>query len=91
MNNDLINGCFELFGGILLLLNVRRLYHDKNVRGVSVVTMSFFTLWGYWNLYYYPSLNQPLSLIGGVFLVAVSTVWVGMVAYYYRHSRRKGT
>lgn len=91
MNNDLINGCFELFGGLLLCLNVYRLYCDKNVRGVSLVTMSFFTAWGYWNLYYYPSLGQILSLIGGVFLVAVSTVWVAMVAYYYWRSRRKGT
>ena len=54
---DFVNATFELGGGFLLLWNCLRLYRDKEVKGVSVGVTAFFTLWGYWNLYYYPHLK----------------------------------
>jgi len=80
--NDLINGSFELFGGILLLLNVRRIIIDKSVAGISWLPVCFFTLWGIWNLYYYPSLNQWFSFIGGLSIVIVNIVWLSLVFKY---------
>jgi len=82
--NDLINGLFELSGGILLTLNCFRLYHDKVVKGVNVWVTVFFAAWGYWNLYYYPSLNQWMSFTGTLLIVAANTVWAAMALYYAR-------
>lgn len=85
---DYVNGVFELVGGFILLLNCYRLYVDKQIKGVSVSVVAFFTLWGYWNLYYYPSLNQWCSFFGGVLIVIANTLWVSM-AIYYRKKRNE--
>ena len=55
---DYINGSFEVLAGLFVLLNVRRILRDKTVRGVSILPTAFFTLWGFWNMYYYPYLGQ---------------------------------
>ena len=84
---DAVNGSFEMSSGFLLWNNVRILIRQKEVRGVSIITTTVFALWGYWNLYYYPSLNQWLSFIGGLNVVAANTVWVILAIYYTRRSR----
>ena len=83
-SNDLINGAFELLGGCLLMLNVRRITADKAISGVSWLPVFFFTAWGIWNLYYYPSLNQWFSFTGGCLIVVVNAIWLGLVLYYKR-------
>jgi len=87
---DTVNGLFEMCGGILLWMNVRRLYRDKEFRGVSVVPTAFFMAWGYWNLYFYPAVGAPLSFIGGLFIVTANTVWLWQMLYYWRKNRGRG-
>lgn len=84
MNTDLVNGLFELFSSLLYILNIRALYKSKQVQGISLVPTVFFTSWGLWNLYYYPSLDQWYSFIGGIFLVSVNAIWLYMALYYNR-------
>ena len=81
---DIINGTFEAIAGIIMLLNIRQVYHDKKVRGISMASCLFFLLWGYWNLYYYPQLEQWFSVVGGVILVTTNTIWVGMMMHYIK-------
>lgn len=66
------------------VLNVVALYRAKQVRGVNVWATVFFTAWGVWNLYYYPSLGQWWSFAGGVAIVVVNAVWVAMAWTYSR-------
>jgi uncharacterized membrane protein YfcA len=86
VNPDLINGLFELGGGILLTLNCLRLYKDKALRGVSPLPTVFFTSWGFWNLYFYPSVNAWYSFYGGLLIVVINCFWLGQIIFY---SRRK--
>ena len=86
---DTINGLFEFCGSIVLWLNVLQTYRDKGYRGVTVWSTFFFSAWGYWNLYYYPSLNQWLSFVGGCAIVAANTVWLALMLYYGRTELRK--
>ena len=86
---DLINGVYELVGGLFILLNVIRIHRDKKVRGVSVIAVAFFTSWGYWNLYYYPHLSQWASAIGGLFIAVMNTIWVSQMIYYIRKERNE--
>lgn len=79
---DAINGLFECLGGVLLLKNCHRLYLDKEVKGVSVPVTAFFWLWGIWNCYFYPSLDQWLSFTGGLVIVTANFLWVAMAIYY---------
>lgn len=85
---DLINGAFELLGGVAILGHCRRLYVDKQVRGASWMATTFFTSWGFWNLYFYPHLDQWLSFAGGLMIVAANTLWISMMGYYILLERR---
>jgi len=90
MTADLGNGLFEGGGAIMLLLNLRQLVRDKKVAGVHWGPIVFWTLWGFWNLYYYPSLHQWASFAGGVGVVACNTAWLGLAFYYRRNDIRLG-
>jgi len=85
---DLINGGFELAGGAFITLSVVKLWREKRVRGVSYVHAAFFSSWGFWNLYYYPSLDQWASFVGGVGIVTMNTIWLAQLIYYTWRERR---
>jgi len=87
MVEDNVNGMFEILGGIFVLMNVIRLHKDKSVRGVSVIATAYFMLWGYWNLVYYPSLEQWWSAAGSLSVALINTVWLGQMVYYLRKER----
>ncbi len=86
---DIVNGIYESLGGLMVLLSCYRLYKDKQVKGVSIVATFFFTSWGFWNLYYYPSLNQWMSFAGGIIIAVSNTLWVSLAIYYTRRARLK--
>jgi hypothetical protein len=83
---DLINGSFEIFGGFILLINVFKMYKDRCLKGVHWGPVVFFTAWGFWNLFYYPHLDQWLSFVGGLFIVSVNFVWLIMTMYFLRRT-----
>ena len=84
MTPDLINGIFEFVGSVALWRNVLQLHRDKAIKGVHWSATGFFMLWGYWNLYYYPHLDQWWSFSGGVSIVTANTVWMIQMIYYGR-------
>ncbi len=86
---DLINGTLEALASLFIVVSCIKLHADKLVRGISWSTMAFFTAWGYWNLFYYPHLDQWISFWGGVSLVVANTVWFGQVLYYLRRERNE--
>lgn len=79
---DVINGCFEFFGAPFIFLSILKLHKDKQVKGISWVHAIFFTLWGFWNLYYYPHLEQFISFAGGIAIVTANTIWLCQLIYY---------
>jgi len=83
---DVINGLFELLGAPFILVSIVRLRKDKAVRGVSWIHAMFFTAWGFWNLYYYPFLDQWFSFSGGIAIVTANSVWVGLLIYYSKRA-----
>lgn len=82
MTPDQINSGFELAAGLLLMLNVKRLYRDKNFRGVCIAPTALMAAWGCWNLYFYPHLNAWWSFAAGIPIVIVNAIWVGQMIYY---------
>lgn len=87
MTADMINGAYELLGGVFILNHCRAVLKDKAVNGVSLVSTVFFTSWGVWNLYYYPSLNQWCSFAGGIFIVLSNCLWIGLMLKYRKESK----
>ncbi len=86
MNLDLVNGTLEFIGSAMLWANVYRLHRDKRTHGVTWYATAFFMFWGYFNLLYYPNLDQWFSFAGGVSLVLANTVWLGQMLYYQRRN-----
>lgn len=85
---DMINGLFELFGSAMLWTNVRQLHKDKEIKGINWWTVVFFTSWGIWNLFYYPSLNQMWSFYGGISIALANVTWLGMLLWYKFNKRK---
>jgi hypothetical protein len=82
MTPDMVNGLFELVGSFVIWRSICLLYHQKKVCGVSTWTTGFFMVWGFWNTWYYPHLNQWFSFIGGCSIVLANTIWVVQMLYY---------
>ena len=81
--NDVING---LGGAFALLLHARRLYIDKQIRGASALSFVFFTIWGWFNVFwFYPSVNCWCSFAGGVAVAIVNTAYLGMPWWYRKN------
>ncbi len=82
ITNDKINGVFEAFGGVFILLSVIQVWMDKSVAGVSLWHVGFFAGWGYWNLYYYKAIQQRFSFYASIGVVTTNTVWLILLMYY---------
>lgn len=82
--HDAINAIFEGGGAVFLCLNVRRLLRDKSVKGVSLLTTSWWTAWGFWNVYFYSAVNTPASFYAGIAVVLVNAAWLALAVYYSR-------
>jgi uncharacterized membrane protein YfcA len=82
--SDTVNASFEAVGGFMILLSILKLHKDKQVHGIHYLQVMFFTSWGYWNLYYYFSLQQYASWLCGISVCLANTVWLGMIMYYLR-------
>jgi uncharacterized membrane protein YfcA len=85
--NDIINATFELLGGFFVSLSCLKLYHDKNVQGISHWQVAFFTCCGLWHLHFYATVDAWCSLVGGLGVTAANGTWLCMMLYY-RSQRR---
>jgi hypothetical protein len=83
MKSDYINGVFEGGGAMLQVLNIRQILKDKIVRGVHWGPLTFWTAWGYWNIFYYPSLDQWCSFVGGLGVVLCNTINLYLMWKYW--------
>jgi len=54
----------------------------KKIRGVSLLPTIFFSIWGFWNLFYYPYLGQMISFYAGITVVSANTLWIVLAIYY---------
>lgn len=79
---DAINGSFEFLAGLFLLLHIKAVRKDKDVKGVSILAQTFFTTWTCWNMYYYPHLDQWLSFTGGLFLAVFQVIYFILLIHY---------
>jgi uncharacterized membrane protein YfcA len=86
-HSDLINGIIEFISSLFVILNIIKLYKDKEVKGVSIICTIFFTSWGIWNIYFYPANKLYLSFIGGLFIALFNSIWVGQM-FYYNHKNK---
>jgi hypothetical protein len=85
---DIVNGTWEIAASMLVFNHCRVALRDKAVAGVSILSVGLFACWGLWKLFYYPHLNQPISLAGGVVLMSANVVWVSLLLHYRKRRVR---
>lgn len=85
---DTVNGLFECCASLFICLSIWRLYKDKKVNGISIIHVSFFCAWGWWNLFYYPHLEQMWSTIGAACVVLTNTIWMIQLLYYHNRTKK---
>jgi len=73
---DLVNSAFVLGGAGYACANAAKLQKDKQVQGIFISSTLFFTLWAFWGIYYYWSLNQWISLYCNIIMAIADGVWV---------------
>lgn len=84
MTLDHVNAAFELIGSVLLWLIVLQALRDRRMRGVSPWPSVFFSVWGAWNLFFYPALGQGWSAVAGIGALAANTSWLVLWHRYRR-------
>lgn len=82
MNPDVFNGVLQVCGAGFVVISIVKLNGDRLVRGVSWLHVGFFTVWGYWNLFYFPHLGQWVSFAGALVIVLANTIWMGQLIYW---------
>lgn len=82
MNADFINAIFEFGGFVMIAGNCVRLYRDRGFAGVTIPATAFFAIWGYWNLFYYPSLDQMWSVIAAGLVALMNTLWIVLMFWF---------
>lgn len=88
-NGDNGNAFFEAGGALVVWRNVLQIHRDRQVKGVWWPIWAFYTVWGGWNLWYYPSLGQWHSFAAGIALFAGNLVWVSYAYGLWLRARRE--
>ncbi|MBL4774469.1 MAG: hypothetical protein JKY87_00210 [Mariprofundus sp.] len=79
---DKINALFEFCGFLAVLPSIVAAHKSKQIVGVSLVTPLFFAAWGYWNILFYPHLDQVWSAYAAVLLAVANSYWLVLVWKY---------
>lgn len=84
---DLVNGLFESGGAYCAWRNFFQLKKDLAIKGVYWPIYFFYSVWGLWNLVYYPVLGQWFSFLAGAVLVSGNIAWLSLATLLYRLSK----
>lgn len=84
MPADFLNAIFEFGGFVMIASNCLAVYRDKGYAGVTIPATVFFAVWGYWNLFYYPSLDQMWSVAAAGLVAFANTIWIVLMLKYGR-------
>jgi len=86
---DMINAAFEFGGFLAIIPSIMAVLRDKRVHGISILTPLFFTSWGFWNIFYYPSLDQIWSAWAAVLLSLTNGIYLVLLFHYRARARKE--
>ena len=85
---DSVNCLFEYVSALVIWLSVVQIYKDKTYKGVHISQAVFFSAESIWNLHYYNTLNQPLSLLAGVFVCVGNISWLWLAVSFCKYKKQ---
>ena len=85
MMMDQINAAFEFGGAVAVIPSILAAVRDKRIMGLSIWSTVFFSAWGWWNLIYYPHLDQLWSAWAALLLATTNSVYLYLI-WKYKHA-----
>jgi hypothetical protein len=67
---------------LVCFLNVRRLWIDKSVVGVSLIPTVVFITTNVFEIVYFTRLDDMLPVIGASLMLIVNVAWLGLAIFY---------
>ena len=71
---DQINSGFVLMAALFYVLNLLKLMKDKEIKGISKISIGFFSLWNVWTLFFFIKVSEYWWTIGAYVVVAILNV-----------------
>lgn len=88
MTGDLVNSLFVVTAIVVNISSIRKLYLDKEVKGVSVLPQFYYLIWSFWHIYFYQVNKGFLSFLGEIGMAIVIGVWIIQWIYYKRRIKK---
>ncbi len=71
---DQINSVFIFVAGVFYALNLITLIKDKDVKGISKLSIIFFSVWNLWTLFFFFQTSEFWWTIAAYVIVAILNV-----------------
>lgn len=79
---DYVNAGIEFVNIIMMSINIRKIYIDKEAKGISIYSAMYS--WGYsiWFAIFCNELDQPVSTFVSTVYVFANLIWLSLFIYY---------
>ena len=85
---DAITSLFQIGAIVFLIINILQLNKDKELKGINIWMIIYFTVWSYWSIYMYVELDQFLSALMSIGIAVAYTIWLFLAWFILAASRR---
>lgn len=79
---DIINTFFEIGFIVVMCLNIRSIYIDKDLKGINVYGLLFGLHYAIFWCFFCFYLGQTYSSIAGIIYFTLNAIWIGMIFFY---------
>jgi hypothetical protein len=79
---DMINAFFPLAGCLFMIMNIKQMIKDKQLRGSHWLSPLFFYFGQAWGVYFCYSLHQWFSFASGLIFLSLCLTWYFIMLYY---------
>ena len=81
MNNDLIMAAFQVGSCLFLLLSIFTIFRDRELKGVSVWMIAYFTLWTMYGIFTWYALDQFWSYLTSIMMSILYVIWLALAIF----------
>lgn len=84
---DKVNGGFVCVAALFYALNLFKLIKDKEIKGISKVSIAFFSIWNIWTLFFFIAVSKYWWTISAY--VAVAILNIAYIVLMVKYGREK--
>ena len=83
---DIINSSFIFIAGFFYILNLFKLRKDKDVKGISKLSIVFFSCWNFWTFYFFIATTDFVwTQFSYGFVSIINLLYLTLLLYYIKN------